>query len=80
MPDLNIADAKGRDAVVAGESVTRPPEVRWLDAEGAQAESRRMPRDPGFAPDRFGAFPGNTSCDFKILARVRPRACHLTGK
>ncbi|MEZ5302731.1 MAG: hypothetical protein R3F11_19150 [Verrucomicrobiales bacterium] len=79
MPDLNIADAKGRDAVVAGESVTRPSEVRWLDAEGAQAESRKILRHARPRPDACrrrwgrrsgGVRPGDRHGSFGETSRV----------
>ena len=42
MPEINIANEAGRDAVVAAESVMRPLAVRWLDPEGRQAMSVRF--------------------------------------
>ncbi len=44
MAEINLSDGKGRDAVVAAESVTVPSHVRWVDESGAQAASRKVMR------------------------------------
>ncbi|HBE71225.1 MAG TPA: hypothetical protein DDW52_24020 [Planctomycetaceae bacterium] len=42
MGDINIANPKGRDAVVALESVISSEPVRWIDSSGRQAASARF--------------------------------------
>lgn len=42
MPDINISNAKGRDAVVGMHSVTSPELIRWVDDSGRQAGSSRF--------------------------------------
>ena len=42
MPNLNLADARGRDAVVSGESVTVRNETLWVDEAGEIVSSFRM--------------------------------------
>lgn len=44
MAEINIANDKGRDAVVTAESVTVTNPVRWIDQNGAQAASRKILR------------------------------------
>jgi hypothetical protein len=39
---INITNAKGRNAVVGTQTVHKPLRVRWLDAEGRQAQSARI--------------------------------------
>jgi hypothetical protein len=39
---INIANSKGRDAVVGAQSVVKPVKVRWLDEQGRQAQSARV--------------------------------------
>ena len=34
MPEINISNSAGRDAVVTLENVTQPLKVRWLDDKG----------------------------------------------
>ena len=42
MPTINIANSKGRDAVVGSQSVRKPLKVRWLDEKGRQAQNARI--------------------------------------
>ena len=42
MPEINISNEVGRDAVVGMESVRVPLRVRWLDAKNRQARSIRV--------------------------------------
>lgn len=42
MPEIALSNNKGRDAVVAMESVTTPIAVRWLDPAGRQSSSVRI--------------------------------------
>ena len=42
MPEINIKNSAGRDAVVNLESVTVPLKVRWLDNRGRQISSVRL--------------------------------------
>lgn len=42
MPEINISNSAGRDAVVTMETVTTPVSVRWLDEQGRQAHSIRV--------------------------------------
>lgn len=42
MPSINIANSKGRDAVVGAQAVVKPVKVRWLDGQGRQAQSARI--------------------------------------
>ncbi len=42
MPEINISNSAGRDAVVNMETVHSPQRVRWLDAQGRQANSIRV--------------------------------------
>jgi len=42
VPTINIANSKGRDAVVGSQSVRKPMKVRWLDDKGRQAQSARV--------------------------------------
>jgi hypothetical protein len=42
MPNVNISDARGRDAVVKGESIRSFRSVRYVDAKGKPAYTRRM--------------------------------------
>ncbi|MEM7456746.1 MAG: hypothetical protein AAF456_20550 [Planctomycetota bacterium] len=42
MPEINISNAAGRDAVVNMESVAAPLRVRWIDGNGRQARSIRF--------------------------------------
>lgn len=46
MPEINIANSTGRDAVVALESVGSPFKVRWVDEQGRQVESARLLKGP----------------------------------
>jgi hypothetical protein len=39
---INIANSKGRDAVVGSQSVIKPIKVRWLDEQGRQVQSARL--------------------------------------
>ena len=42
MPEINISNSAGRDAVVTMETVASPVRVRWLDDQGRQANSIRV--------------------------------------
>ena len=42
MPEINICNSVGRDAVVNMESVTTALRVRWLDPQGRQARNVRL--------------------------------------
>ncbi len=42
MPEINISNSAGRDAVVNLENVVTPTRVRWLDSKGRQANSIRV--------------------------------------
>jgi hypothetical protein len=42
MPSINIANSKGRDALVGAQTVHKPLKVRWLDAQGRQAQPARV--------------------------------------
>jgi len=42
MPEINISNSSGRDAVVTMETVSTPVRVRWLDDQGRQANSIRV--------------------------------------
>lgn len=46
MPEINIANSSGRDALVALESVNTPLSVRWVDHEGRQVEGARLLKGP----------------------------------
>ena len=42
MPEINLCNSAGRDAVVNMESVVEPLQVRWIDPEGRQAQNIRF--------------------------------------
>ncbi len=42
MGTINIANSKGRDAVVGAQSVLKALKVRWIDEQGRQAQSARV--------------------------------------
>ncbi len=42
MPELSLANSKGRDAQVQSSSVRVPVKVRWLDSEDRQVQSVRL--------------------------------------
>src|SRR6187200_1172261 len=42
MPEINIFNSAGRDAVVKLQSVATPLRVRWLDPEGRQVSGARV--------------------------------------
>jgi hypothetical protein len=42
MGTINIANSKGRDAVVGAQSVVKTLKVRWIDDKGRQAQSARV--------------------------------------
>lgn len=42
MGSINIANSKGRDAVVGSNAVLKPLKVRWLDDQGRQAQNTRV--------------------------------------
>ena len=42
MGTINIANSKGRDAIVGSQTVAKPLKVRWLDEKGRQAQSGRV--------------------------------------
>lgn len=44
MPEINLTDNRGRDARVFTSSVSSPVHYRWIDAEGSQAENRKILR------------------------------------
>ena len=44
MPEINLTDNRGRDAVVATQSVSSPVKYRWLDDTGAQVDNRKILR------------------------------------
>ncbi|MBE2282544.1 MAG: hypothetical protein IAE77_03675 [Prosthecobacter sp.] len=44
MPQINLTDNRGRDAVVSTQSVSSPPGYRWIDVDGTQAENRKILR------------------------------------
>src|SRR3954447_23096359 len=44
MRTINFANSKGRDAVVAAESVRRELKVRWIDPKGRQVQNVRLLR------------------------------------
>ena len=46
MPEINIADSAGRDALVAIESVASTRKIRWVDAQGRQASTARLMKGP----------------------------------
>ncbi len=46
MAEINIANSAGRDAVVAMRSVRSSRQVRWMDAQGRQAQSVRLLKSP----------------------------------
>ncbi|HEV3004045.1 MAG TPA: hypothetical protein VGX78_06260, partial [Pirellulales bacterium] len=46
MPEINIANSAGRDALVALESVRSPLKVRWIDEQGRQIQSARLLKGP----------------------------------
>ena len=42
MPEINLSNSKGRDAVVGSHSVQKATKVRLIDAKGRQAQSNRV--------------------------------------
>ena len=42
MPEINLSNQAGRDAVVNMENVGIPLQVRWLDTKGRQARNVRL--------------------------------------
>lgn len=42
MGSINIANSKGRDALVGSNAVQKPMKVRWLDDQGRQAQHARV--------------------------------------
>jgi hypothetical protein len=42
MGTINLANSKGRDAVVGAQSVIKPIKVRWLDDKGRQIQTSRV--------------------------------------
>ncbi len=46
MAEINIANLAGRDAVVAMRSVRSSRQVRWMDAQGRQAQNVRLLKSP----------------------------------
>ena len=42
MPEINLSNSAGRDAVISSESVTPQSQVRWLDSGSRQARSVRL--------------------------------------
>ena len=63
MPEINICNNAGRDAVVNLENVVVPLKVRWLDQQGRQASSVRLlkstvDRDMDALTEQFGDLTG----------------------
>jgi hypothetical protein len=63
MPDINIANSAGRDALVALESVRSAQKVRWIDDQGRQVEGARVlkgliDRDLDALVSRYEDLPG----------------------
>ncbi len=59
MRPINLANNKGRDAVVASSSVSPTTRVRWIDSRGRQAQSQRsvrsvLSRDYGALIAKYG--------------------------
>ena len=59
MPEINISNQAGRDAVVSLESVSVPTRVRWVDGQHRQAVSSRLLKstienDYGALVEKFG--------------------------
>jgi hypothetical protein len=46
MPEINISNSAGRDAIVATEGVGSVMKVRWVDAQGRQAAGVRVLKAP----------------------------------
>ena len=46
MPEINITDSAGRDALVAVRSVSSTRKVRWVDVQGRQAATARLLKGP----------------------------------
>lgn len=46
MPEINLANSAGLDAVVVADSVSSRQSVRWLDSSGRQASSVRVLKAP----------------------------------
>ena len=62
MPEINISDSRGRDAMVAMASVRSPLKVRWVDNKGRQATGARLlkgtlTRDIEALKAKFGELP-----------------------
>ncbi len=62
MAEINLSDSKGRDALVAAESVATSFHVRWVDDAGAQAGSFKIlrstvPHDLGALEQKYGDDP-----------------------
>jgi hypothetical protein len=62
MPEINISDSRGRDALVAMASVRSPLKVRWVDEKGRQAAGARLlkgtlPRDIEALKAKYGELP-----------------------
>lgn len=83
MPEINIANSAGRDALIALESVRTPLRVRWIDPQGRQVENVRflkgpIDRDCEALSARFGALPevgkalldGDPEVDLENTGRV----------
>jgi hypothetical protein len=44
MPEINLTNSAGRDAVVATRTTASPLRVRWVDEQGRQASSKKIVR------------------------------------
>ena len=42
MPEINISDSRGRDALVAMAGVRSPLKVRWVDSQGRQSTGAKL--------------------------------------
>jgi hypothetical protein len=68
MASINIANSKGRDAVVGSNAVLKPLKVRWLDEQGRQAQSARVVK--GHAAHDLAALEANAGGRDKIAAAL----------
>lgn len=68
MAEINLANESGRDAVVAMESVAEEKTVRWLDAQGRQAQSVRLVKAPlSFGVETLASEHGGISALSQLL-------------
>lgn len=59
MPEINITNSSGRDAIIAAGSVTARKQIRWVDKQSRQASSVRLVKttiehDLNALTDKFG--------------------------